>query len=425
MPSLRSPLRSLLVIAGLTLALPAAAEDDPEACRNEPGFVPSDAAFAAHESWVENEGWRDPAIPGRGDFCNASLVRRPLAGVLLVGADLSGADLRGARLEGAKLRAADLHDAKLEGAKLNDAELASADLRGAILTAADLTGAELPDADLRGAILWNVEAAGSTWDAADLRGADLRLAKLPGAALHQTVMTGARLYGVDLTGARFEVAAAPDPAHLAQIAGLRSLVFAPGEVSGLTLLRRALATAGLRDLEREATYALERGKTRHALAGLAAGGAHASGLARFEGALRLVFFEWTAGYGLYYGRPIWLLLALVGLGGLVYAWPIHRGAGVYKIWAPDRIGDEGRDEPEPLRVAGPAALLPALYFSLLSAFHFGWRDLNVGNWIARVQPKEYTLKATGWVRAVSGVQSLLCIYLLALWALCYFGRPFG
>ena len=66
----------------------------------------------------------------------------------------------------------------------------------------------------------------------------------------------------------------------------------------------------------------------------------------------------------------------------------------------------------------------AFYFSLLSAFQIGWRELNVGNWISRVQPREYTLRATGWVRTVSGLQSLLSVYLLALWVLTYFGDPF-
>ena len=41
-----------------------------------------------------------------------------------------------------------------------------------------------------------------------------------------------------------------------------------------------------------------------------------------------------------------------------------------------------------------------------------------------MQPREYTLRATGWVRTVSGIQSLLSVYLLALWVLTYFGRPF-
>ena len=64
------------------------------------------------------------------------------------------------------------------------------------------------------------------------------------------------------------------------------------------------------------------------------------------------------------------------------------------------------------------------YFSLLSAFSLGWRELNVGNWITRIQKREYTLRATGWVRTVAGLQSLLSVYLLALWVLTYFGRPF-
>jgi hypothetical protein len=63
----------------------------------------------------------------------------------------------------------------------------------------------------------------------------------------------------------------------------------------------------------------------------------------------------------------------------------------------------------------------AFYFSALSAFHFGWRDLNVGSWLQRVQPREYALRATGWVRVVSGVQSLLSVFLIALWVITYFG----
>jgi hypothetical protein len=70
------------------------------------------------------------------------------------------------------------------------------------------------------------------------------------------------------------------------------------------------------------------------------------------------------------------------------------------------------------------SLRTSLYFSLLSAFHLGWRELNVGSWIARLQAREYTLRARGWARTVSGLQSLLSVYLLALAVLSYFGRPF-
>ena len=69
-------------------------------------------------------------------------------------------------------------------------------------------------------------------------------------------------------------------------------------------------------------------------------------------------------------------------------------------------------------------LLRALYFSLLSATRIGWHELNVGTWITRIQPNEYSLRATGWVRVVSGVQSLISVYLVALSILTYFGTPF-
>jgi hypothetical protein len=68
--------------------------------------------------------------------------------------------------------------------------------------------------------------------------------------------------------------------------------------------------------------------------------------------------------------------------------------------------------------------LLALYFSLLSATRIGWRELNVGTWITRIQPREYSLRATGWVRVVSGVQCLISVYLVALAILTYFGTPF-
>ena len=66
----------------------------------------------------------------------------------------------------------------------------------------------------------------------------------------------------------------------------------------------------------------------------------------------------------------------------------------------------------------------ALYFSLLSAFRIGWRDFSVGTWLTRLQWTEYTLRGRGWVRAVSGLQSLISVYLLAICVLTQFGRPF-
>jgi hypothetical protein len=149
-------------------------------------------------------------------------------------------------------------------------------------------------------------------------------------------------------------------------------------------------------------------------------------------------FDWTTAYGMYPSRALTIITGIWGIMILIYFWPIRftprepRTAGIYQVWPSDRV--ETSDGNASLSNSAmvnrlrcgetPSAFGYAAYFSLLSAFHIGWRDLNVGAWVARMQPREYTFRATGWVRVVSGIQSLLSVYLLAIWALTYFGRPF-
>jgi len=122
-----------------------------------------------------------------------------------------------------------------------------------------------------------------------------------------------------------------------------------------------------------------------------------------------------------------LLGLLIPFFGLIYYIAIATAAkdGIWKVWIKDRIRmDLGGIEPTKFSGRGLKAIAFSLYFSLLSAFSIGWRELNVGNWITKIQPHEYSLRPTGWVRTASGIQSLLSVYLLALWILTFFGRPF-
>jgi hypothetical protein len=84
----------------------------------------------------------------------------------------------------------------------------------------------------------------------------------------------------------------------------------------------------------------------------------------------------------------------------------------------------GKRGEEELRTKRVRASLWALHFSLLFLFHIGWRELKLGNRIDRLQRLNLLLRPAGWVRVVSGVQSLLSVCLVALWALNYLGRPF-
>ncbi len=481
------------LIAGLfllpfLLGNPIHAQDGDEVCSHPKGRTIEDisAELAAHEGWLEGQGWKDPDIPGRANFCNANLSQANLRGAnlsqanlqgaVLVQANLQEANLREANLQGALPMAANLQKATLARANLQEAFLAEANLQGAILAGANLQGANLAGANLREANLFKANLQEADLFAANLQGASLFAANLQGArieranlqeanlgeanlqeanlaganlrdaTLNQSLLLNAILLRADLARALYQPATAPASGSLSGVKGLESVWFCPGEASGLVQLREAFKEAGLRDLERRITNTLERIRTGYALArwnGRKFEAAQCPVLERdrmaaIEGVFRLVFFEWTTAYGLAYGRPILILLALIWVFTLVYLpallitpkSPVY--SGIFRIWPQGRIEQKGTEAVaaegvviERLKPRGLSILGMAFYFSIVSAFHLGWRDLNVGTWIARIQPREYALRPKGWVRVVSGIQSLISVYLVAMWVLTYFGRPFG
>ena len=391
-------------------------------------------------------------------------------------ANLCGADLMEANLQKADLMEANLQEAGLARANLQEADLIGANLEkaglpGANLQKANLRGANLQDANLRGANLQKVTLAEANLQKATLAEADLRKANLRRAKLQEVDLIGAKLQEADLIGADlhaiyFEPVSLPDIRSIAFARSLSTLQF---HTSPQTLqeLREAFKKAGYRRQEREITYALwHTPRVKDGWGTL---------LQRGESLFKLVMFEWPCAYGMKPGRPLLLLVLLMPLFAIVYLVALRTrwDAGIWAVWPTDRVHKHADEEtprrltheapfPKPLAPKGAQTVNPeascctelctkattgqcvlcdalaernhcrkwfpagrlALYFSLLSAFHLGWRELNVGTWITRLQPREYTLRATGWVRTVSGVQSLLSVYLLALWVLTYFGRPF-
>lgn len=340
-------------------------------------------------------------------------------------------------------RKANLCKARLGGLALRGVNLNRADLREADLTSTDLKNATLMEADLSKSrltrtVLYNADLSGTNLQGADLRGADLRKAYLIG-----TELQGANLGGAQLAKAIYE----PDPESLPVIGslalpttGLEELQFFYSP-AGLLALREALKKAGLRTQESQITYAIRHTKRLQMWK-------KGDLPDKSESLFNLVAFELPCDYGMSPGRPLKILGGSIGLFALLYMVALFtaRGdSGIWMVWLSDRV-HKSESEANPTRVTstflfsplkmwaagrwqrglarGLSVLLIGLYFSLLSAFSLGWRELNVGTWIARVQPREYTLRATGWVRTVSGLQSLLSVYLLALWVLTYFGRPF-
>jgi len=173
-----------------------------------------DKILQKHNLWVES----DKKEGNRAELSGAKPERANLIGVNLSGADLSGAILSMAYIIGANLSHANLSRAELIWADLSGANLSEAILSGAILKMATLSGADLT--------------------LADLSGADLILA--------------------NLSGARFEPkpGSLPGVTALLYLNGLDSLTFYGTNSYGLMELREIFKKAGMRDQERQVTYAL-------------------------------------------------------------------------------------------------------------------------------------------------------------------------
>jgi hypothetical protein len=409
-------------------------------------------------------------------LCNASLQSLDLSRRDLTGADLRWADLSSTNLTGAHLARADLTGASLEGTNLQSAELSyatiedvaawDADFRNASLNYAKMRRSKFPQAHFDKARLSNADLEETEFEDATLISADLTGAKLKMADLSSSDLTGAELREADLESAHlsnanltrcwFEPVSVPSSGHISDLRGVATVRFRPGGSGGLVLLRKKLEESGQRELEREVTYVIESRNTSFLLgmkSGRFRGGEYAEDSWAewtrqlrhnpadwLNGAFRWLAFDLTTGYGLAPGRALRLLAVLFVLMTPVYATAIrlHKRpgglTGIYRVWPANRI-ERGSPWEAVLQKDGTiervhaeswlTALTLGLYFSALSTFRLGWRDLNVGSWFASAQSREYSMVAVGWPRVAAGCQSLLGVYLLAIWALTYFGRPFA
>lgn len=383
--------------------------------------------IANHILWRESLNEGKPKNQLKANLCGANLSGMDLSGVNLAGADLSEADLSGANLSWADLSEAylfksNLSHANLEGIYIEGSNLLESNLQGAYLSWAHLGGANLSRANLTNANLAKANLSGVNLSWTNVSNSDLTNANLSSAKLINTNLDHAKISHIDVRHVIYEPNSVPDIGNLSEIQGLITVTFGKGEQSSLVMLRNSLQEAGLRHLERQATYVIQKSITDSS--------------DQFVKYLRRVFFEYTAGYGLFPGRCLEILLFLIPAFAVFYYIAITINSvqnkvsgqnGVYRIWDENRIcAYFGSSEPElVVKGNGGRTLWYAFYFSVLSAFYIGWRDLNVGNWITRIQPHEYTLQSTGWVRTLSGIQSLISVYLLAFWVLTEFGRPFS
>lgn len=346
---------------------------------------------------------------------------------------LKKADLRKANLEGVNLGEANLEETNLSEANLKSADLTEAYLEGVNLTEVDLRGARLWFANLEGADLTNARLHQVSLWSANLQSVNMFNANLEGAFLTETNVQGANLKKTNLLRVRYEpnLGSLPDIVSFISATNLETMWFDESP-HAMQELRREFRRVGFLRQERAITYAIKKTEEENAI--------KQGDL--IEPLFNRVFFNWTVGYGLYPNRALKILSYSILMFALPYwfaimiASPNHT---IYRVSSKERIEIlEGLarladtvdikqlfNRPKPKDWCNIVkALKYAFLFSLISAFNIGWRELNVGTWIARLQPNASTLQANGWVRTVSGIQSLLSVYLLAMWILTDFGRLF-
>jgi hypothetical protein len=354
------------------------------------------------------------------NFTNANLDGADLSKAILINADLTNADLNHTNLSEADLWGANLSKASFYRANLSNASLFQAKLIEASLIEANLSGASLQEADLSNAYLSDANLSKSKLIFANVSQATLNNSNLSEADLEGANLDMAYMWSADMSSVVFEIrpASLPNFPSFITAKNLSSMTFKESP-HALVELREAFKQSGLRNKEREITFAIEHGKRVKAWKQGIFG--------KLESIFKWLFFEVTCKYGLSPGRPLIIILSLILIFTLPYTLAVATQGkdGIWKVWPTDTIQvDVVRSNPEQITKGGIRAVRIGFYFSLLSAFNIGWRDFNVGEWIARIQPRDYTLRPTGWVRTVSGIQSLISLYLLALWLLVYFGRPF-
>ena len=185
-------------------------------------------------------------------------------------------------------------------------------------------------------------------------------------------------------------------------------------------LRAGFRQAGFRRQEREINYAIHRTLRQRQW--------EMGGMGILGSTAKYVLVEFPTAWGMAPGRALLILLVLVVVSTIPYLIAIRRDSedGIWRVWNETRMG-RGRDDDAPARIHETGwfrALWIAFYFSLLSALRIGWRGWHPDSWIAQLQAREYTLCASGWVRTVAGLQSLISLYLLVMWVLTRFWRPF-
>jgi len=374
----------------------------------------------------------------------------------LTGVNLTGADLSGLTLADARWSIVTLVRANLSGAFISQSAISTTQLQKAILSHATVLGSTLNNNSLKGAKLDHTSFVGGTLQNSLLDDVDFRSGGLLG-----TDLTGTSFSGADLADTAYEPSRPPELRGMANAHHLDELRFLTSP-DAITALRQAFAVGGYSEQRNRLTYVLKRQendlrwrrahdakcaeptcRTERLLGRECDNGAcQGRWLNYFYYGLNRIFFDWTVRYGMAPQHALVLLFGQGVLFALVYVGFLHvsRRSGLilvkrrhprkpesfkrvrYRMRAiPPRAGWR---QSWRLLVREWGVARVAMYFSLLNTFHSGFNEVDPGKWIRLLTKHDYNLEAERWLRTVAGVQTVLSLFLFAVWLLTQFGHPF-
>ena len=331
-----------------------------------------------------------------------------------------------------------LSGAIFSGANLKSANFRKAMLQGASFCGADMSGDDFSGAVMAGAELWRIKAEETQFVHGDLRntgmaGAELRNANFWGADLTQAVLRPVRVEGTQFTNANFmgatydPISGFPNP-FLGDAKNIGSLS-TESFPTGLLQLRSMAIASGQGSIVREVSALIARTDLTSKW-----NRSHGEGqVDAIVAGIEMIFVGAPTSWGQKPSLPIAILiLAMLVFAGL-YAVLIRHYEGLFFrlqpkdaiTIAPEGVGLQAEPIITELRPSTTTSLIVySLLISVQMTFFFASDAIRASNWVNRINPSEETIVALGRARVLGGLQSLLSIYLLAVWVAVAFGGYF-
>jgi len=376
------------------------------------------------------------------NLTNATLTEANLTGAGLYKANLTNAQLYKVNFTGAFLQYANLTNANLTRANLTDSQLYSINLTRAKLEDANLTSSELEDANLTEANLSYANLSYANLTKADLTKANLSDADLTGANLKAATLKNSYFFGVNLYKTDFfpKTDSLPNTVSFRTTKNFLNSNYYD-QKHGAPVVQELLAVykkLGMHRMRRLLTYMIKKEQRK---ASMVKELEWKNVWEKLGAVFSLILFELPSLYGAKPQRALTLLVISIFIFSFFYWIGLKRGVKIEAVWEPILLNNQKKNlrtkikhpyvyhtiqlNPQKRCYSELKLIRLAFHISLNSAFKIGWKELDFGTWMKKLQKREYHLETSHiWIKSICSIQSLLGIYLVALWLTTQFGQPF-